>query len=102
MNHAKISLIFACYNVSQYLDKLFKLLVTQPYQNIEIIFVEDCSTDDTKAKLLAFSDSRVKLLCNEKNIGATESAIEVFRLQQENIFGFLIPMIYLMNRYLLK
>ena len=39
MNNTKISLVFACYNVSQYLDKLFNLLATQPYQNIEIIFV---------------------------------------------------------------
>ncbi|MDG2917698.1 glycosyltransferase family 2 protein [Bisgaard Taxon 10/6] len=73
MYSTKISLIFACYNVSQYLDKLFQLLVTQPYQNIEIIFVEDCSTDDTREKLQSFSDSRVKLLCNEQNIGAAES-----------------------------
>ncbi|WP_370427055.1 glycosyltransferase family 2 protein [Actinobacillus pleuropneumoniae] len=73
MNNTKISLIFACYNVSQYLDNLFQLLTNQPYQNIEIIFVEDCATDDTKAKLQLFNDPRVKLLCNEKNIGAAES-----------------------------
>ena len=73
MNNIKISIIFACYKVSQYLDKLFYLLATQPYQNIEMIFVEDCSTDDTKIKLQSFNDSRVKLLCNEKNIGAAES-----------------------------
>ncbi len=73
MYNTKISLIFACYNVSQYLDKLFQLLATQPYQNIEIIFVEDCSTDNTKEKLQSFNDSRVRLLCNEKNIGAAES-----------------------------
>lgn len=73
MYSTKISLIFACYNVSQYLDKLFQLLATQPYQNIEIIFVEDCSTDNTKEKLQSFNDSRVRLLCNEQNIGAAES-----------------------------
>ncbi|MDG2939878.1 glycosyltransferase family 2 protein [Bisgaard Taxon 10/6] len=73
MNNIKISLIFACYNVSQYLDKLFELLKTQPYKNIEIIFIEDCSTDNTKEKLQTFRDSRVKLIFNKKNIGAAES-----------------------------
>ena len=73
MNNTKISLIFACYNVSQYLDKLFHLLATQPYQNIEIIFVEDCSIDDTRNKLLTLDNPRVKVILNEKNIGAANS-----------------------------
>lgn len=69
----KISLIFACYNVSHYLDELYQLLVSQPYKEIEIIFVEDCSTDDTRNKLLTLNDPRVKVLLNDKNIGAANS-----------------------------
>lgn len=73
MSNIKISLIFACYNVSQYLQELYQLLITQPYQNIEIIFVEDCSTDNTKDILRSFTDSRVKLIENSKNQGAAIS-----------------------------
>lgn len=69
----KISLIFACYNVSHYLDELYQLLISQPYKEIEIIFIEDCSTDDTRNKLLTLDDSRVKVILNEKNIGAANS-----------------------------
>ena len=36
----KISLIFACYNVSKYLDDLYELLISQPYKNVEFIFVD--------------------------------------------------------------
>ena len=49
----KISLIFACYNVSKYLDDLYELLISQPYKNVEFIFVDDCSTDNTKTKILS-------------------------------------------------
>ena len=91
MNDIKISLIFACYNVSQYLDKLFHLLATQPYQNIEIIFVEDCSTDDTKIKLKSFHDSRVKLLFNEQNIGAAESRNRGIQISQGEYIWFPDP-----------
>ena len=91
MNNTKISLIFACYNVSQYLDKLFHLLATQPYQNIEIIFVEDCSTDDTKIKLKSFHDSRVKLLFNEQNIGAAESRNRGIQISQGEYIWFPDP-----------
>ena len=73
MSNIKISLIFACYNVSQYLQELYQLLVTQPYQNIEIIFVEDCSTDNTKELLRSFTDSRVKVIENTHNQGAAIS-----------------------------
>ena len=73
MSNMKISLIFACYNVSQYLQELYQLLVTQPYQNIEIIFVEDCSTDNTKELLRSFTDSRVKVIENTHNQGAAIS-----------------------------
>lgn len=91
MNNTKISLIFACYNVSQYLDKLFHLLATQPYQNIEIIFVEDCSIDDTKIKLKSFYDSRVKLLFNEQNIGAAESRNRGIQISQGEYIWFPDP-----------
>ncbi|WGE54970.1 glycosyltransferase family 2 protein [Actinobacillus equuli subsp. equuli] len=73
MTNMKISLIFACYNVSQYLKDLYQLLITQSYQNIEIIFVEDCSTDNTKEILRGFTDSRVKLIENSHNQGAAIS-----------------------------
>ena len=73
MTNIKISLIFACYNVSQYLQELYQLVITQPYQNIEIIFVEDCSTDNTKEILRSFTDERVKLIENSKNQGAAIS-----------------------------
>lgn len=69
----KISLIFACYNVSQYLEELYQLLITQPYQDIEIIFVEDYSTDNTKEILRGFTDSRVKIIENSHNQGAAIS-----------------------------
>ena len=41
MSNIKLSLIFCCYNVSKYLDEIYKWLCEQPYQNIEVIFVED-------------------------------------------------------------
>lgn len=74
MNNPKISLIFACYNVAQYLPGLYQLLISQPYKNIEIIFVEDCSTDNqTKSILRHFTEARVKLIENTDNKGAAIS-----------------------------
>lgn len=74
MNDIKLSLVVCCYNVSSYLDDLYDLLCNQPYKNIEVIFVEDCSTDDTKQKLKSIvSDNRMQVIYNDKNLGLSES-----------------------------
>lgn len=45
----KISIIVAIYNVAQYLEQCIKSLVEQSYKNIEIILVDDGSTDGSGA-----------------------------------------------------
>lgn len=74
MNTPKLTLIFACYNVSPYLENLYYLLKSLPYQNIEVIFVEDCATDDTKEKLFTLvDDPRMRIIENSQNLGLSES-----------------------------
>lgn len=44
----KVSIITPCYNGEEYLEQYFKSLLLQSYSCIELIFVDDGSTDDTK------------------------------------------------------
>ena len=44
-----ISIIVPVYNVQAYLDKCVKSIVNQTYQNLEIILVDDGSTDSSGA-----------------------------------------------------
>lgn len=45
--NSKISIIVPVYNVSQYIERCILSLVNQKYDNIEIIVVDDGSTDDS-------------------------------------------------------
>jgi glycosyltransferase involved in cell wall biosynthesis len=77
-----VSIALCTYNGSKYLSLQLDTLINQTYNNIEIIAVDDCSTDDTRDVLngYALKDNRVKLYCNELNIGYTrnfEKAIEL-------------------------
>ena len=42
-----ISIIIPCYNTEKYLDDCLNSILNQTYKNYELIFVDDCSTDNT-------------------------------------------------------
>ena len=43
----KVSIVFPCYNVERYLDNTLASIYNQDYDNIEVVTVDDASTDDT-------------------------------------------------------
>lgn len=65
----KISVIIPVYNVQKYLQRCIDSLLAQTYTNIELIFVDDGSTDNSFSILqkAALSDSRVRVLQQENS-----------------------------------
>lgn len=69
-NNPLVSVIVPVYNVEQYLDECLNSIRQQSYENLEIIVVEDCSTDNSLNTFIKHSeDPRVKLIQHEKNSG---------------------------------
>ena len=70
----KYSIIVPVYNVEQYLEECVCSLINQTYLDIEIILVNDGSTDNSKliCKELAKKDNRIKLI--DKPNGGLSSA----------------------------
>lgn len=65
-----ISVIVPVYNVVPYLDACLNSIKQQTYPNLEIIVVEDCSTDRSKQILAPhLTDQRIKLIQHVKNSG---------------------------------
>lgn len=62
-----ISVIVPSYNVAPYLQRCVDSLISQTYSNLEIILVDDGSTDDTGelCDKIAESDSRIKVIHKE-------------------------------------
>ena len=65
----KVSVIIPVYNVAPYLGECLDSVTQQSLTDIEIICIDDCSTDDSLQLLqkYAVSDSRIRILCNDKN-----------------------------------
>ncbi|MGF1591261.1 MAG: glycosyltransferase family 2 protein [Pleurocapsa sp.] len=66
----EVSVIIAAYNTEQYIAKAISSALSQTLANIEVIVVDDCSSDQTVRIVESFSDPRLKLLLNTENVGA--------------------------------
>ena len=66
-----ITVIIPIYNNERYLNKCIDSVLEQTYQNIEVILIDDCSTDDSWKVALDYKDKDKRVVCffNEKNIG---------------------------------
>ena len=73
MKYPDISIVICNYNYGNYITRAIRSCLAQRNVNLEIIVVDDCSTDDSIDKILSFGDD-VKLIKNPKNLGVAESS----------------------------
>mgnify|MGYP003990669569 CR=1 FL=1 len=69
-----VSIIMATYNSSETILSSIESILNQTYKNIELIIINDKSTDDTKLNISRFiNNSRVHVYNNQINIGLAKS-----------------------------
>jgi glycosyltransferase involved in cell wall biosynthesis len=71
----KISVIIPAFNAQDYIGTAIRGLLAQSWTNLEIIVIDDCSTDNTSSVVKQYSkvDSRVRLIRHKENQGAYAS-----------------------------
>lgn len=77
----KVSVVLPVYNGGLYVSKSIESVLTQTYTDLELIIVNDCSTDNTLeiAKSYERQDNRVHVLSNQKNEKLPNSLNNGFR-----------------------
>ena len=75
MYNIKVSVIIPIYNVEKYLKKCLDSVIHQTLNEIEIICIDDCSTDDSLLIIEEYAkiDSRLKIIKNNVNKGVSAS-----------------------------
>jgi hypothetical protein len=66
-----VSFVVPCYQLGHVLPECIESILTQTYQNFEILIMDNCSPDNTPEVARSFCDPRVRHIRNEENIGHT-------------------------------
>lgn len=66
----EVSVIIPAYNTSGYIAVAIESALGQTLKNIEVIVVDDASTDNTLEIVKSFTDERLKVFVNTQNLGA--------------------------------
>lgn len=90
-NNNLVSVIMPAYNSEKSIVDSINSVLSQTYSNLELIIIDDCSTDNTKNIIKNFSeiDSRIKCLNNSKNKGVSETRNLGIRYSVGNWIAFL-------------
>lgn len=85
----KISIIVPVYNASKYLHECLESVITQTFQDIEIIFINDGSTDDSLEILNEFEkkDTRI-IIIDQKNKGVSAARNSGLEIASGKYIGF--------------
>jgi len=67
------------YNTEAYVAQAISSALAQTLRNIEVIVVDDCSTDRSVEVIQSFTDSRIHLLKNPQNLGAATTSNRAMR-----------------------
>lgn len=69
----EVTVIMPVFNDKNYIENAVNSILNQSYKEFEFIIINDKSTDGTEVILKSFSDNRIKIIHNERNLGISRS-----------------------------
>lgn len=91
MKTPKVSVILPMYNVAAYLPKCIDHLINQTLKDIEIIFVDDCSPDNSADIVKSYNDPRIKLIRHKVNKYTAEARNSGINAAKGEYLSFMDP-----------
>jgi len=92
----KFSILMPTYNGAKVISPTLRSVLSQSFDDFELIIVDDCSKDNTKEVVRSFKDRRIKFFENKKNLGYPVNLEEcrkkatgeiIYLLGQDDILG---------------
>jgi len=83
-----VSILMPAFNAGDYIITAIESILSQSYQNIELIILDDCSDDSTYQIALSFNNPRITVFRNDRNLGLAFSRNRLLELVSSEIFAF--------------
>lgn len=84
-----VSVIMPSYNTGRFIAESIESVLSQTYENWELLIVDDCSTDETDHIIEQYRDPRIRYFKNDKNSGAAVSRNKALREAKGRWIAFL-------------
>ena len=84
-----ISVIVNCHNGEKYLEKCISSILNQKYENFEIIFFDNFSSDNSKKILENFKDKRIRYFYNNIKFPLYKARNEAIKKSSGSLIAFL-------------
>jgi glycosyltransferase involved in cell wall biosynthesis len=83
------SIVTPTYNRAKYIEESVNSVLAQTYTNWELVIIDDASTDNTQEILQKYTDERIRVYKNEKNLERSESRNKGIELSKGTYVCFL-------------
>ena len=86
-----VSVCMSAYNHDKYVADAIESVLNQTYRDLELVIVDDCSTDNTKAILEKYKliDNRIRVLYHDKNQGIATTANDSINAAKGKLISFI-------------
>lgn len=69
MKQSEVSVVMPVYNMEKYVGEAIDSILNQTFNNFDFLIIDDRSTDGTLEKIRQYSDKRIRIIQNNKNMG---------------------------------
>jgi glycosyltransferase involved in cell wall biosynthesis len=84
-----VSICVPAYNGERWIVRAVESALSQTYRSLEVVVVDDASTDGTLERLKELNDPRIRLYANSRNLGATANWNRSVSLARGRLIKFL-------------
>lgn len=95
MSNPLVSICLPTYNYAHYLPVVIPTCLGQSYEPLEVIVVDDASTDNTREVVASFDDPRIRFVENPVRLGLVENWNKALSLVSGEIVKFIFADDYL-------
>jgi glycosyltransferase involved in cell wall biosynthesis len=102
MECLKFSICIPTYNGAPWIRETLHSILSQNYENFEVIISDDASTDNTVDIIKSFNDKRIKIFRNKRNLGYGKNLQVLNRLANGDVLFLMAQDDILLKDALLK